>query len=193
VQQAAKCDPEFGELASNPATFFQNVIKRLDYDSRPVLAPPEQPMINLSAIVEAKQVLHRAGTWLLNDFPYLECYICGLNHVAKTCPYKAQDDVPRHFCVKCLLPIWEIDGIGRVHHPTQLGNACTNVHRLSSRKLFLRARLQHRSIPQSVSAMVPRDFTAAWCWLFAGQVPGVLQLHLQMDKENFERTRCLKR
>jgi hypothetical protein len=40
---------------------------------------------------------------------------------------------------------------------------------------------------------VPADFGAGWAWLFTGQVPGVLQLHLQMDKENFERTRCLKR
>ncbi len=151
-----------------------------------------RPIANFSAIREAMQVLCRPGTWLLHNLPYMECYICGLSHLAKSCPYKAQDDVPKHFCVKCLLPIWEIDGIGRVHNPDELGKACTSVHRFSSRKLFLRARLQHRSIPQSVSAMVPRDFPAAWCWLFKGQVPGVLQMHLQMHMEHFERTRCLE-
>lgn len=177
-----------------PANFFDNCIRLLDQDKtrRPGLAPPV-PGMNFAAIMDAKQLLYIPGTWSLPDFPYMECYVCGLNHMAKNCPYHLQNDVPKHFCVKCVLPIWEIDGIGRVHHPTKLGNQCENVHQYSSRKLFLRARLRHRSIPQSVSAMVPTEFVAAWRWLFEGQVPGVLQLHLQMHKEKFKRTRCFMR
>jgi hypothetical protein len=68
-------------------------------------------------------------------------------------------------------------------------------------------RNQHFSVPRSVQQLVsaarqgssstrghtttqvPSDFDAGWAWLFIGQLPGILQLHLQMHEAGCERTR----
>ena len=47
----------------------------------------------------------------------------------------------------------------------------------------------HTQARTVTNSQVPSKFNAGWAWLFSGQLPGVLQLHLQMHKENAERTR----
>ena len=212
VQQAAKYDPEFGELASNPATFFDNVFKRLDYDTkRPWQFQLVTPGKSFDFVVETRKILYSSGTWKLNPPPRkLMCFICMGRHLTRSCPDMGIDDVPHGFCYACLLPTWKIDGICAVHHPTNVGwQLCENTHRATTRELFFLARLRHHSIPASVTQMVsewnitkflrslncffkiPTEPRAAWRWLFEGQIPGVLRMHLQMHKEKFERTRCI--
>ena len=108
----------------------------MDTDSARICQTPAiavQPIVNYESMLLAQRVLSMPGTWVLNQLLYMECNICGKAHMAKACEYKMHDDVPKDFCIMCLLPIWPIDGIERVHHPTELGKACTNAHRPSSR------------------------------------------------------------
>ncbi len=102
---------------------------------------------------------------------------------------RLKDDVPKDFCVACLLPLWKVDGRRHVHHPTEYGHSnCKNIHKPTSRQLFFRARQQYPSVPAGVRSIVPSDFLVGWDWLFAGPVPGVLQLHLKMHEYNASRT-----
>jgi hypothetical protein len=75
-----------------------------------------------------------------------------------------------------------------VHDPTRIGKECTNKHKATNRQLFLRSRQHHPSIPSAVRDIVPKDFAAGWAWLFAGKIPGMLQLHLQMHACGAPRT-----
>jgi hypothetical protein len=135
---------EFAELAQNPSTFFQNSIARLDSDKLKLfdLRPPQvQPALNCSRIQLAIDVLDKPGTWALPKIPYMQCHVCGCPHMAKHCTFRLKDDVPRDFCVACLLPLWKVDGSRYVHDPTRYGHSnCENVHKQTTRQLFLRAR-----------------------------------------------------
>ncbi len=209
---AIRDDPgsEFARLVRNPSTFWNASCHLLDHDRPETIAPiilPVQPAANYRRMVQAKNSIDRTGTWALSFIPYMQCFVCGDTHVAKACPYRFKDQVPKDFCVACLLPLWAVDGVGNVHHPTEYGKyLCTNRHKDSTRQLFLRARcvcvplfffadayaigrMKHASVPRSLQELVPSAFNAGWAWLFTGQLPGVLQLHLQMHKENAERTR----
>ena len=183
---------EFAELARNPSTFFQNSIVRLDSDKLRQfdLRPPQvHPALNFSSMNLAIDVLYRPGTWVLPPIPYMQCHVCGGPHVAKSCTHRLKDDVPKGFCNACLLPLWKLDGRRHVHHPTEYGHSnCKNIHKPTSRQLFFRARQQHPSVPAGVRSTVPSDFRVGWDWLFAGPVPGVLQLHLKMHEYNASRT-----
>ncbi len=100
-----------------------------------------QPAAHFRCMTEVIAVLYQAGTWRIATIPYVTCFVCGDRHLAKNCPHRLSDEVPKNFCVACLLPLWAVDGVGRVHHPKEYGKlACKNNHKETTREIFLRAR-----------------------------------------------------
>jgi hypothetical protein len=104
---------EFARLASTPATFFDEAVRIIDCDrgSNRNARASSEPVIVVNQLDAVRQLLKRPGTWKLNELAYMQCHICGANHMARDCKFKGQDDAPRSFCWKCLLPLWPIDGV----------------------------------------------------------------------------------
>jgi hypothetical protein len=103
---------EFAQFARNPATFSDSCYQLLDsqvrqrHDQRP---EDVQPVLNWNLLTQAMRVLRAPGTWKLPPVSF-QCWICGEPHVAKNCPYKGKDDVPKGYCYCCLLQTWKMDG-----------------------------------------------------------------------------------
>jgi hypothetical protein len=71
-----------------------------------------KPVTNFSRMIQVKKVLYAPGTWALPAGPYKQCWVCGEDtHMAIDCPQKRKDDVPAGFCVACLGPLWNTDGV----------------------------------------------------------------------------------
>lgn len=62
-------------------------------------------------MIKVKIVLYAPGMRKLPMGPYVQCFVCGEKHFVKQCLNRDNGDELENFCVTCLIPLWNTDGV----------------------------------------------------------------------------------
>ncbi len=99
------------------------------------------------------------------------CFACGLrcDHGAKNCPRPALFSTPKHFCIRCKLPVFELADV-TLHSSSCIGNECPNAALADQVKMLL---LAGRAAGE---AFGPASFEERVKWATEGSPPNLIDV-----------------